>query len=228
MILYAVLAVALTLFFYVLARRVNARFPVPLTNPVVIAVPPIIGALLALHIDYPTYMTGASFISELLGPATVALALPLYRHRAVLRRYAAAAMLGLAAGGIAAMAAAVMTAKWLALGAAVFPPLAIKSATAPIAVQLGPLVAAEPGLCAVFAIATGMTGAVLGPYVLNALWVRDPVARGLAYGAISHGIGTAQATAEGQLQGAVSGVAMGCAALFVSVTAPRLLPLLAG
>ncbi len=217
-------AIVLTLACYAAARVLNVRYPAPATNPVVTAVPPVIGVLLLCEIDYPAYLRGASLISDLLAPATVALALPLYRHRAMLRRYAVSALAGLAAGALSAMAAAVLLAQWLALGSALRPALAIKSATAPIAVQLGPLVAAEPGLCAVFAIATGMTGAVLGPWVLDALAIRDPVARGLAYGTISHGIGTAQAAAEGALQGAVSGVAMGCAAVIVSLLAPRLLP----
>jgi putative effector of murein hydrolase len=220
----AIAALAATLAFYALARQLNARCARPITNPVVTAVPLVIAALVVLDIDYPTYMSGARYISDLLAPATVALGLPLYRHRAVLRRHAAAALAGLIAGGVCAMSAAVVTAQWLGLAVSLYPALAIKSATAPIAVQIGPLLAADPGLCAVFAIATGMTGAVLGPYVLGVLGVRDPVARGLAYGAISHGIGTAQAAAEGQLQGAVSGVAMGCAAVLVALLAPRLLP----
>jgi putative effector of murein hydrolase len=220
----ALAGIALTLGCYALARKLNVRFPLPITNPVVTSVPLIIGVLLVCGIDYPGYLSGAGSISELLAPATVALALPLYRHRAVLGRYAASAIAGLCAGALSAMIAALLLAKWLSLGAAVYPALGVKSATAPIAVQLGPLVAAEPGLCAVLAIATGMTGAVLGPPVLNALAIHDPVARGLAYGTISHGIGTAQAAAEGELQGAVSGVAMGCAAVIVSLLAPHLLP----
>jgi putative effector of murein hydrolase len=221
---HGIAAIAVTLAFYGLARRVNVRFSSPITNPVLTAVPRIIGALVVLHMDYPVYSSGARYISDFLGPATVALGLPLYRHRAILRRHALPALAGLIAGGISAICTAVFTAQWLGLAASLFPPLAIKSATAPIAVQLGPIVAADPGLCAVFAIATGMTGALLGPWVLSTLAIRDPVARGLAYGTISHGIGTAQAATEGQLQGAVSGVAMGCSALVVALLAPRLLP----
>jgi putative effector of murein hydrolase len=126
-------------------------------------------------------------------------------------------------GGLAALFAAVALAKILGLRHDLIAALGIKSATAPIAVQLGPIIGADPSICAVFAIATGMTGAVLGPLFLGALRISDPVARGLAYGSISHGIGTAQASAEGELQGAVSGVAMGCSAMLVALFAPHLL-----
>ena len=216
----------LTLAWYLVARWVHARVARPITNPVVTATPLLIGTLLLADIDYGAYMRGAGAIKDVLGPATVALALPLYRHRAILRRYAAAATLGIVAGGAVAAVASVVMAYWLGVDPSLHRALAIKSATSPIAAQIGPLIASDPGLCAVFAIATGMTGAVLGPYLLNALHVHDPVARGLAYGTVSHGIGTAQAAAEGELQGAVSGVAMGCAALLVSLAAPRLLWLL--
>ncbi len=218
--------VGVTLAAYCVARAINARHPVSITNPVVVATPCIIIVLLAAGIDFPTYRGSVDSIAALLGPATVALAVPLFKHRAVLRRYAPSACIGMAAGGLMAILAGVLCAKAFGLSLPVVAALGIKSATAPIAVQLAPIVAADPGLAAVFAIATGMTGAVLGPSLLNLLGIRDPAARGLAYGAISHGIGTTQATTEGELQGAVSGVAMGCSAVLVSLSAPRILPLL--
>lgn len=222
----AVLGCVLTVAAYAIARALQTRFPLPITNPVVVATPLVIGALIALEVDYPAYRSGGDYISALLMPATVALGLPLYRHRAMLVRYSAPAAAGLVVGGICAIVSSLLLAHALSLAAALYPVLAVKSATAPIALQIGSLIGTDPGLCAVFAIATGMTGALLGSFVLSALGVVDPVARGLAYGTISHGIATAQACAEGELPGAVSGVAMGCAAVFVSLAAPPMLRLL--
>lgn len=220
------LGILLTCAIYAASRRLNALYASPLTNPVVTAAPCIIALLLALEVDYAAYRAGARYISDLLAPAVVALAVPLYKHRSILRRYALSASIGMVAGGGAALLAAVALAKSLGMAQQLIAALGIKSATAPIAVQLGPIVGADPGICAVFAIATGMTGAVLGPYFLSGFGIKDPVARGLAYGSISHGIGTAQASAEGELQGAVSGVAMGCSALLVALFAPHLLALI--
>jgi predicted murein hydrolase (TIGR00659 family) len=222
----AALGIGLTLFVYAGARTLGTRYRLAITNPIVTSVAVIVPALLFFQIDYANYQKGAALVSGLLAPATVALAVPLYKHRAVLRRYAVCACAGMLAGGLVAMVVAVLAAQAVALGHELYSALGIKSATAPIAVQLGPIVGANPGLCAVFAIATGMIGALLGPSILTALAIKDPVARGLAYGTICHGIGTTQALTEGSLEGAVSGVAMGCAAVFVSLAAPRVLPLL--
>jgi len=215
-----------TLVVYAGSRAIHARFASPLTNPVVIATPCVIVALLAAGVEYPSYRDGTQLITMLLGPATVALAVPLYKHRAVLSACAPAALTGMVCGGLAAMTGAVAMGWALGLQADIVRALSIKSATAPIAVQIAPLVGAEASVAAVFAIGTGMCGALIGPWILNLCSIRDPFSRGLAYGAISHGIGTVQAAAEGELQGAVSAAAMSFSAVLVALMVPRLLPLL--
>jgi len=223
----ALFCAGLTLALYALSRAINARYPSPITNPVVITVPCIILALLASDIDYAQYRDATSFIALLLGPATVALAVPLYKHRAVLSAHAAAAITGMVCGGLATVLAAIALSGLLGLNAEIARAMSIKSATAPIAVQIAPIVAADASLAAVLAIGTGICGAVLGPWILNACSIRDPFSRGLAYGSISHGIGTVQAAAEGELQGAVSAAAMSFSAVLVALAVPRLLPVLA-
>jgi putative effector of murein hydrolase len=103
--------------------------------------------------------------------------------------------------------------------------IAIKSVTAPIAVELAPIVHGDPTLAAGFVIATGMIGVMLGPWLMNLIGIRAPLARGLALGTISHGQGTAQALHEGELQGAVAGIAMGLAAVLTSFAGPPALSL---
>jgi putative effector of murein hydrolase len=217
---------AFTLVVYAASRMLNARLPSPLTNPVVTSTLCIIVALCATGVEYPVYRGGTELITLLLGPATVALAVPLYKHRAVLAACAPAAVTGMACGGLATVLAAIVICGALGLQADLTAAMSIKSATAPIAVQVAPLVNADPSIAAVFAIGTGMSGAVLGPWILNICSVRDPFCRGLAYGSISHGIGTVQATAEGELQGAVSAAAMSASAVLVAISVPRLLPML--
>jgi putative effector of murein hydrolase len=117
-------------------------------------------------------------------------------------------------------------ARALALSPTVTASISVKSVTAPIAIELASLVNGNPTLTAAFVILTGMIGAMLGPWLMDRVGIRAPLARGLALGAISHGQGTAQAITEGQLQGAAAGVAMGVAAVLTALIAPVLVPLL--
>ncbi len=221
-----VFCAGLTLALYAASRAVNARFPSPLTNPVVVTTPCVIITLLATGIDYSSYREGTQLITMLLGPATVALAVPLYKNRAVLFACAPAALTGIVCGGLATAVAAVALARIFGLQADIIRAMSIKSATAPIAAQIAPIVGTDASVGAVLAIGTGMCGALIGPWILNLCAVRDPLCRGLAYGSISHGIGTVQACAEGELQGAVAGAAMGFSAVLVALAVPRMLPFL--
>jgi putative effector of murein hydrolase len=163
----------------------------------------------------------------LLGPATVALAVPLYRNRHTLVDHALPVLAGLAVGSLSTLVAATLLARAFSLTSVLVASISIKSVTAPIAAELAPLVHGDATLTVAFVIATGMLGAMLGPWFMRALGVRRPLARGLALGAISHGQGTAQALLEGELQGAAASIAMGLAAVVTSLVAPALVPLIA-
>jgi putative effector of murein hydrolase len=162
----------------------------------------------------------------LLGPATVSLAVPLYKNRHTLRRHALPALFGLGVGSLVTLCAALALARGLGLSEVVRASISIKSVTAPIAVELAPIIQGSPTLTAAFVIATGMIGAMLGPGLMSATGIHDPLSRGLALGTISHGQGTAQAVAEGELQGAAAGIAMGLAAILTACLAPLVVPIL--
>jgi putative effector of murein hydrolase len=161
----------------------------------------------------------------LLGPATVSLAVPLYKSRRTLLTNTLPALAGLVVGSLATLATAVVVARLLGLPDVIRASISIKSVTAPIAIELAPI-HGSPTLTAAFVIATGMIGAMFGPALMTVIGIHNPLARGLALGTISHGQGTAQAVLEGELQGAAAGIAMGCAAVFTSVVAPFLVPIL--
>jgi len=134
-------------------------------------------------------------------------------------------------GAIATLSAAEILGVSLKLAPIVVQSIGIKSVTAPIAVELAPLVGGgDPALTVALVVATGILGAMLGPWMLDRAGARDPVARGLALGTVAAGIGTAQAAMDGEIRGAVAGVAMGAAAVAISMVAavliPRLLQLL--
>jgi predicted murein hydrolase (TIGR00659 family) len=200
----------------------------PLANPVLIAVALLASALLAGGVDYRTYFQGAQFVHFLLGPATVALAVPLYRQWQAVRRSALAATVSVVVGG--AFAALTGVALALALGAApeVTASLAPRSVTTPVAMGIAERIGGLPSLTATVVILSGVAGAALGPVVLDLARVRDWRARGLAIGTASHGIGTARALSVNATAGAFSGLAMGLNALATALLLPLLWKLLAG
>ncbi len=194
----------------------------PLFNPVMIAVAIVVCALVLTGTRYESYFAGAQFVHFLLGPATVALALPLYRQLDRVRRSALAVAVSILAGSLTAMISAV-TIGWL-LGATrnSILSLAPKSVTAPVAMGLTERLGGLPSLTAVLVILTGILGATFGPALLSAIGVKDWAARGLAIGTASHGIGTARALQVNEVAGAFSGLAMGLNALATALLLPLL------
>ena len=198
----------------------------PLANPTLLAIAAVVAALLLLRIPYAGYFADAQPMHLLLGPAVVALAVPLHRHAPLLRGRATALAAALAAGSVAAAALGVGLALVLGATGPALASLAPRSATTAVSMAISAQVGGIPALTAVLTIATGITGAVLGPAVLNALGVRDPVARRFALGTASHGIATARAFQEGEAAGSAAGLAMGLNAVLTALLVPQLLRLL--
>lgn len=218
------LGLTLTLVAYQLAHVAYARVNFhPLANPVPIAIALIVAVLAITGTDYKTYFDGAQFVHFLLGPAIVALAVPLYENWPRLKQLA----LPLAAGLVVGAATAVVTTLLLALAfelpAASRMSLAAKSVTAPIAMGIAEQIGGLPALAAVFAIATGIIGAVLGKFVLDRCRIGDAAARGFAIGLAAHGIGTARAYQVSEVTGAFAGLALGLHGLLASFVLPPLL-----
>jgi predicted murein hydrolase (TIGR00659 family) len=192
----------------------------PLLNPVPIAIIVIVGFLITTGMPYQDYFEGAQFVHFLLGPATVALAIPLYQQLDQLKRSGPALIVGIIAGAVFASGAAVGFG-WIA-GASeqTLLSMAPKSVTAPIAMGIAEQLGGLPSLTAVFVILTGITGAVLGPFVLNIFRVKDWRARGLAMGVAGHGIATARALQVNATAGAFAGIAMGLNGLATAILLP--------
>ncbi|WP_349357464.1 LrgB family protein [Stappia sp.] len=202
-----------------LARRARLH---PLVNPVLIAVALIAGLLIATDTPYETYFDGAQFVHFLLGPATVALAIPLYRQFDKVRRSAFAILASLLTGSVTAAASAVGLAALFEAAPETLASLAPKSVTAPVAMGISDALGGLPSLTAVLVILTGILGAALGPLVLDLVRVRDWRARGFAIGVAAHGIGTARALQVNETAGAFSGLAMGLNALATALLLPLL------
>jgi predicted murein hydrolase (TIGR00659 family) len=221
------LGLTITLLAYLIAQRIYAacRFN-PLANPVLITVAIVVVVLKTSATPYDTYFDGAQFVHFLLGPATVALALPLYRQLANLRRLALPIIVSLAAGSLTAIVSAVTVARVFGASHQTIASLAPKSATTPIAMAVAKEVGGVPSLTAVLVISTGVFGAVMARGILNVLRVTDVEARGFALGVASHGIGTARAFQVSEEMGAFAGLGMGLNGVFTAFIVPVLLPVL--
>ncbi|MEJ6747344.1 MAG: LrgB family protein [Yoonia sp.] len=192
----------------------------PMVNPVLIAVAFLAVLLQLTGTSYATYFAGAQFVHFMLGPATVALAIPLYANLNHIKKAALPMIAALVAGSLAAMLSAVGIGVALGLDTNILLALIPKSATAPVALGVSEAIGGSPSLTAVFVITTGITGAIIATPLLNLLRITDWRARGFAVGVASHGIGTARAFQVNETAGAFSGVGMGLNALLTALIAP--------
>ena len=198
----------------------------PLANPVPLAVLVLATLLWATGTPYATYFEGAQFVHFLLGPATVALAVPLFEQMHRLRRLALPLLGALVAGVLATTTTAILLAWALGASTATIASLAPKSVTMPVAMGIAEKIGGLPSLTAVLVMGTGVLGAVGARYLFDALRIRDPAVRGFALGTIAHGIGTARAFQESEETGAFAGLAMGLSALFSALVLPSVAGLL--
>lgn len=217
----------LTVAAYVFAHRLYRRCgELAVLNPVLLSILLIILVLRSSGTDYATYFEGAQFVHFLLGPATVALAVPLYRQLGALRRLWLPVSCALLAGSVTAVISALGLGWLMGLDRLALLSLVPKSVTTPVAMGIAEQVGGLPSLTAVLVILTGIVGAVMGLPLLALLRIRDPEARGLAMGVAAHGIGTARAFQAGERAGAFSGLGMGLNAGLTAVLVPLLLYLL--
>lgn len=217
----------LTLVAYVAADALSAATGrAPLANSVLIAVILLALTLWVTGTPYPVYFEGAQFVHFLLGPATVALAVPLYQQRRRIRRAALPVLAGLAAGSVVAIVSALWIAGALGVERDVLAALAPKSTTAPVAIGIAESLGGSPTLAAVLVLLTGIVGAVMVTPLFNAMGITDWRARGLAVGVAAHGIGTARAMQVHPTAGAFAGIGMGLNAILTALLAPLVLGLM--
>ncbi|MDR6227587.1 LrgB family protein [Desmospora profundinema] len=206
-----------TVTLYRLFQRLYRYKRHPVLTPVATAGGAVIGILLVFSIPYETYMIGGQWIDALLGPAVVALALPLYRNRQVLKRYFVPIVLGVVLAAGTAIANTWIWSRLLGWDPVWMRTLLPQSVTSPVAVEISRSLGGLPSLTAAVVILAGVIGAATGPLLFRWLTIDDAVARGMGYGCAAHGIGTARAMEDGEVTGAASSVAMTLAAVVTSV-----------
>ena len=214
-----------TLVVYLLAQAAYVRLGhAPWANPVLWSILAIASGLTLTKVDYPTYFAGAQFIHFLLGPAVVALGWPLWQRRVELRARLGRVLLAALLGGAAAGGSAVALGWAVGLPHDVVMSLAPKSVTAPVAMGIAEKIGGIPALSAVFAVLTGLIGALSGKYLFDALRIRTTHAgwraRGFALGTAAHGIGAARALQVNADAGAYAGLALGLQVVLAALLLP--------
>lgn len=215
------LHLTLTVCFFVLARwlyRKTGRRS--WMNPVLVSVLALVAILVITDTPYEIYFEGAQFVHFMLGPATVALAIPLYRQWKSLKRHPVALTVSLLIGSLTAALSAIFIAKIGGVSDQALISIAPKSVTTPVAMGISETLGGLPSLTAVVVILTGILGAALGPWLLEKLNITNPMAKGLAMGTASHGIGTGRAIYMGDVAAAFSGLAMGLNGLATTILLP--------
>ncbi|HEX9779171.1 MAG TPA: LrgB family protein [Geopsychrobacteraceae bacterium] len=214
--------IALTLLVYRLAELLYRRTHFILFNPVALSIIAIILLLKSLAIPYADYARGGDMILFLLGPAVVALALPLYQRRGEILKRKLPILLGIVAGALTSIITAAGTAWLLGGSREVVLSLVPKSVTTPIAIGIAEKIGGIVPLTAALVVLTGCLGAICGPEFCRLIGIRSSAAMGLAVGTAAHGIGTARVLEEDRFAGAVAGLAIGLNGLATSLLVPLL------
>ncbi|PWW06478.1 putative murein hydrolase (TIGR00659 family) [Paenibacillus cellulosilyticus] len=215
-----ILCLLVTIGIYVASRLLYTRFPIFILSPMLITPVLLVGILLVTGIPYGDFNSGAHWLSDLLKPATVALAVPLYRNYPILKKHALEIVCGVSAGSAASVICAAAAGGFFHLNATLTESLIPRSVTTPIAMNLSATLGGNPAFTAALVMITGLTGSLFGPAIIRMLRVESDVTRGVMLGTSAHGAGTSKAFELGSLAGAIASVSMIIAALLAIVAMP--------
>ena len=213
---------AATLAAYVLSRIAHHYLRAWWTSPLLLTCVLCLGLTVALHTGYREYMRGGQWLLLLLGPATVAFAVPIYEHRALIRRHWPTLAAGVGFGCLLAFGGSWLLSGLLGLPSGMRLSVLPRSFTTPFAMDFAKQVGGAPDLAAVCVIATGVLGASLGGMLLKVLPLRSALARGAMLGMGAHGAGVARALEEGEEEGAIAGLVMILAGVTCALVGPAI------
>ncbi|GEO83003.1 LrgB family protein [Pararhodospirillum oryzae] len=211
---------AITIVFYRASKALYRRWPSRWLMPVAVTPVVLAATLLFVHESYQDYIQGTRWLVALLGPATVAFAVPIYEQRALIRRHWPLLLVGMITGSVTAIATSWGLAALLGVDDTVRASLLPRSISTPFAMEVSGAIGGNPDLTAVFVVMTGIVGATVGDLLLAGLPLRSPLARGALFGVGAHAVGTARAHQIGREEGAISGLSMVLAGLLNVLAAP--------
>lgn len=220
-----IFAVLISLLAYELGILINKKTKIPLFNPLMIAIATVMLVLVILKIPLEKYQSGGNLISFFLTPATVILAVPLYKNIAALKKDWVAIISGVLVGSVTAIASVYLLGRAFLLSPELLASLIPKSITTPFGIELSQQIGGIPSVTVAAIIITGITGAVFAPIVLKIFKIRDATSQGIAIGTSAHALGTTKAVELGETQGAMSGLAIGLTGIATVIIATILFEL---
>lgn len=202
---------------------ISKKWKYSFLNPLLIANILIVGFLLATGISLESYNVGGDYISVLLSPATVVLAVPLYNQISKLKKFWKPILTGIFAGSLTSMACVIIASKLIGLSDTLMLSFLPKSITIPMGSVVSEQIGGIPSVTIISIVVTGITGAVAAPAICKICRIKHKVAQGIAIGTASHALGTTKAMEMGEIQGAMSSLSIGVAGLFTAIVAPIIL-----
>jgi predicted murein hydrolase (TIGR00659 family) len=207
---------------YLLSQRLYRHCGHVLLSPLLICPTILVLLLLFFHISYTTYSEGGQFLSLMLQPATVALAVPIYKYRGLVKTYFWEIVIGITSGATVAIITSMGFASLLGLSPQLIHSLAPRSITTPLAMNISQMLGGNPAMTAVFVIITGLVGVIIIPLMFKIPWIENPITKGMMLGAGAHGTGTAKAYELGSVEGAIASLAMTFMGIITTFIAPQL------
>ena len=219
-------SIFITYLIYEISKKSYARWKWIVLSPILISPIVIIVLLILSHTSYHDYYSGAKWLSYLLGPATVAFALPMHKHFQLLKRHLFEIIVSITVGSAVAVLSSFLYAVWMHLGTSLTNSLVPRSITTPVAMDISKTIGGVPTLTAVFVIITGITGTIVGPALIRLLKIEKSTAKGLMLGMSAHGAGTSKAFEIGELEGTFASLAMIIAAVITIILSFTIFPAL--
>jgi predicted murein hydrolase (TIGR00659 family) len=219
----AFFCLVLTILVYMAAKRIYRSYPKVYMTPLLITPIAVIAIIGCFRIPYETFYEGNKWITDMIAPATIALAVPLHKNFGTLKKHAVVILTSVCTGAVVAFVTSTWLAQWLHLSPEIMESLAPRSATTPIAMAISQGLGGIPNITAVFVMITGLTGMVLGPVIVKLLKINNDIARGVLFGTSSHNAGTSKAFEFGSVAGTIASIAMIVTAFVTLIFAPWLM-----
>ena len=217
--------IALSLLAFEIGCFVHKKAKLPIFNPIIVSTSIIILFLLKFDISIEEYNNGANFISFLLGPATIVLAVPLYKQLHLLKANSVAIISGVTVGCVTSIISVAVLSNMMGLESIIGLSIVPKAITTPIGIELSKQIGGIPALTVVTIILVGNIGYAIAPLVCKLFGIKDKVAVGVSIGTSSHALGTTKAMEMGEVEGAMSGLSIGLAGVFTVLLVPIVLKL---